>query len=194
MGKKPDVLVIMGTSLKVHGIKRLVKDFANAVHHVESKAKDDESNTPSSSSPIKAAPSTNLLAARNPKVVIFVNRTPPPADLAHVIDYWVEGDTDTWVQKCEADWRAARPQDWEVQTKLFAVGANGKQMPLGEEINTWQVVKGGEAAATGANKKGKRNALAVVLFVICLLRFFHRQQNRYTRPKAQDQRMRFPRE
>lgn len=193
MSKRPDVLVIMGTSLKVHGIKRLVKDFANAVHYVESKAKDEESSTPSSSSPIKAAPSTNLLAARNPKVVIFVNRTPPPADLAHIIDYWVEGDTDSWVQKCEADWRAARPQDWEIQTKLFAVGPNGKQMPLGEELNTWKVVKGGEAATARANKKGKRNALAVVLFVICLLRLLHRRQNRNTPPKAQDQRTPSPR-
>ncbi|KAG8219470.1 DHS-like NAD/FAD-binding domain-containing protein [Butyriboletus roseoflavus] len=30
--RKPDMLIIMGTSLKVHGIKKLVKDFAKAVH------------------------------------------------------------------------------------------------------------------------------------------------------------------
>lgn len=32
MGRGPDVLLIMGTSLKVHGLRRLVKDFAKAVH------------------------------------------------------------------------------------------------------------------------------------------------------------------
>ena len=29
---KPDLLVVMGTSLKVHGLKKLVKEFAKAVH------------------------------------------------------------------------------------------------------------------------------------------------------------------
>ncbi|ORY33970.1 DHS-like NAD/FAD-binding domain-containing protein [Naematelia encephala] len=32
MTRSPDLLLIMGTSLKVHGLKRLVKDFAKAVH------------------------------------------------------------------------------------------------------------------------------------------------------------------
>ncbi|RSH86793.1 uncharacterized protein EHS24_005065 [Apiotrichum porosum] len=32
MRRGPDVLLIMGTSLKVHGLKRLVKDFARVVH------------------------------------------------------------------------------------------------------------------------------------------------------------------
>ncbi|KAI8928712.1 DHS-like NAD/FAD-binding domain-containing protein [Entophlyctis helioformis] len=32
MKKRPDLLIVMGTSLKVVGVKRLVKDFAKAVH------------------------------------------------------------------------------------------------------------------------------------------------------------------
>ncbi|KAG8698872.1 hypothetical protein FRC08_005658 [Ceratobasidium sp. 394] len=32
LGKKPDLLIVMGTSLKVHGLRRLVKSFARAVH------------------------------------------------------------------------------------------------------------------------------------------------------------------
>ncbi|KAL7421818.1 NAD-dependent deacetylase hst3 [Cryptotrichosporon argae] len=32
MRRNPDILLIMGTSLKVHGLKRLVKDFARVVH------------------------------------------------------------------------------------------------------------------------------------------------------------------
>jgi NAD-dependent histone deacetylase SIR2 len=32
MSRKPDVLLIMGTSLKVHGLRRSVKEFAKAVH------------------------------------------------------------------------------------------------------------------------------------------------------------------
>jgi NAD-dependent histone deacetylase SIR2 len=32
VSRKPDMLIIMGTSLKVHGLRRLVKEFAKAVH------------------------------------------------------------------------------------------------------------------------------------------------------------------
>ena len=32
LARSPDILLIMGTSLKVHGLKRLVKQFAKAVH------------------------------------------------------------------------------------------------------------------------------------------------------------------
>lgn len=32
MRRRPDVLLIMGTSLKVHGLKHLIKDFAKVVH------------------------------------------------------------------------------------------------------------------------------------------------------------------
>jgi len=32
LSRSPDLLLIMGTSLKVHGLKRLVKEFAKAVH------------------------------------------------------------------------------------------------------------------------------------------------------------------
>jgi NAD-dependent histone deacetylase SIR2 len=30
--KKPDMLIIIGTSLQVHGVKKLVKEFAKGVH------------------------------------------------------------------------------------------------------------------------------------------------------------------
>ncbi|QRV93107.1 NAD-dependent histone deacetylase SIR2 [Ceratobasidium sp. AG-Ba] len=32
LGKRPDLLIVMGTSLKVHGLRKLVKSFAKAVH------------------------------------------------------------------------------------------------------------------------------------------------------------------
>lgn len=32
LSRSPDLLLIMGTSLKVHGLKRLVKEFAKVVH------------------------------------------------------------------------------------------------------------------------------------------------------------------
>ena len=32
IGRNPDMLIVMGTSLKVHGLRKLVKDFARQVH------------------------------------------------------------------------------------------------------------------------------------------------------------------
>ena len=152
MSKKPDVIVIMGTSLKVHGIKNLVRGFANAVRGLGEKPKDADAGP--ATLPAAARGRGNLLTAKNAKLVIFVNRTPPPADLAHLIDYWVEGDTDAWVQKCEADWRAARPQDWEVQSKLVGADGEARSMPLSEAKNTFQVLKGASTAAASAKGKG----------------------------------------
>lgn len=77
----------MGTSLKVHGLKRLVKDFARVVHEKKG-------------------------------VVVFVNATPPSKEWEGVIDYHIEGQTDTWVERFEEDWRKICPRDWEKQTVL----------------------------------------------------------------------------
>ena len=63
----PDILIILGTSLKVHGLKSLVKEFAKAVH-----------------------------SKKNGKV-IFVNLSPPSESVwKDTIDYWVETECDTW--------------------------------------------------------------------------------------------------
>lgn len=71
LGLALDVLLILGTSLKVHGLKILVKEFAKAVH-----------------------------GKKGPKrKVIFVNLSKPPSSIWNdVIDYWVEMDCDEWVR------------------------------------------------------------------------------------------------
>lgn len=64
----PDLLIIMGTSLKVHGLKTVVKEFAKAIHN----KKDGK--------------------------VIFINYTKPADSVwADTIDFWVEMDCDAWV-------------------------------------------------------------------------------------------------
>ena len=66
----PDLLLILGTSLHVHGLKVLVKEFAKAVH----------------------------ARAGGKGKVVFVNLS-KPSDSAwkDVIDYWVSMDCDEWV-------------------------------------------------------------------------------------------------
>ncbi|KAL8800876.1 MAG: hypothetical protein Q9182_004850 [Xanthomendoza sp. 2 TL-2023] len=66
----PDVLLILGTSLHVHGLKTLVKEFAKCVH-----------------------------ARPNAKgKVIFVNLSKPSESMwTGSIDYWVSMDCDEWI-------------------------------------------------------------------------------------------------
>jgi len=64
----PDMLLIMGTSLRVHGLKALVKEFAKAVHD------------------------------RGGKVVFVNFTKPPESVWADIIDFWVQWDCDSWVE------------------------------------------------------------------------------------------------
>lgn len=66
----PDILLILGTSLHVHGLKALVKEFAKAVH----------------------------AKAKGTGKVIFINLSKPSESVWNgVIDYWVSMDCDEWV-------------------------------------------------------------------------------------------------
>ena len=65
---RPDVLLIMGTSLATHGVQLLIRDFAKIIHR------------------------------RRAGKVVFVNRTEPAKSWDSVIDYWVGWDCDAWVE------------------------------------------------------------------------------------------------
>ncbi|WWC70067.1 uncharacterized protein I206_104013 [Kwoniella pini CBS 10737] len=100
LSRQPDILLIMGTSLKVHGLKRLVKEFAKSVH---------------------AQNALSSTSGKNKKkgIVIFVNATPPPEkEWEGIIDYHIQGETDKWVERVEEEWKRIKPQDWEIQTLL----------------------------------------------------------------------------
>ncbi|KAH9486536.1 NAD-dependent histone deacetylase HST3 [Psilocybe cubensis] len=99
LGRKPDMLIIMGTSLKVHGLKKLVKDFARTIH---------SSTTSSTAS-----------SSKKPFKVIFVNKTAPGAEWSDIIDYHISGETDRWTSKVIEDWKKMRPADWEIQQTLI---------------------------------------------------------------------------
>ncbi|KFZ05222.1 hypothetical protein V501_08576 [Pseudogymnoascus sp. VKM F-4519 (FW-2642)] len=63
----PDILLILGTSMRVHGLKVMVREFAKAVH------------------------------VRGGSVVFVNQTKPPDSIWGDVIDYWVEWDCDAWV-------------------------------------------------------------------------------------------------
>lgn len=65
----PEILIIMGTSLKVHGLQKIIRDFAKAVH------------------------------SRKNGRVIFVNNTKPAESVWDgIIDDFVSMDCDAWVK------------------------------------------------------------------------------------------------
>lgn len=109
IGRKPDMLIVMGTSLKVHGLKKLVKDFARIVHG---------SSPPEGDATKPSKPWTGK--------VVFVNRTPPGNEWADIFDYHVAGDTDSWTNKVIDDWKKLRPADWQVQQTLDEADASFK--------------------------------------------------------------------
>jgi len=81
---KPDMLVIVGTSLsqRVTGIMPLVTTLASQVHKVEG------------------------------GLVVYVNKTPPPAPYRYVIDYHLVGDADHWVKTVVGHWETVKHKGW----------------------------------------------------------------------------------
>ncbi|KAF7307102.1 HST3 protein [Mycena indigotica] len=133
--RKPDMLIIMGTSLKVHGLKKLVKEFARTVHGH------------STDSP---KPNSKKHAGK----VIFVNRTPPSSEWNGIIDFHVEGTTDEWVARVLEEWKKSRPQDWEVQKTLVA--AENGDVSMSSPLN-FKVVASTKDRTKKETKKKPRN-------------------------------------
>ncbi|KAF7558363.1 hypothetical protein G7046_g5805 [Stylonectria norvegica] len=79
----PDMLLILGTSLRVHGLKVMVREFAKAVH------------------------------TKGGKVVFVNFTKPPESSWGDVIDYWIELDCDAWVSdlqdKIPTLWQVPEP-------------------------------------------------------------------------------------
>lgn len=135
LAKRPDLLIVMGTSLKVHGLKKLVKEFARTVHAGAPSPPAAAAGTgPAASS------SKSTSAPRMSHKVIFVNKTAPGSEWNGIIDYHVEGTTDEWVERVVEQWRRDRPEDWEVQTTLDGPAASG--VVVGEEGQKFKVTKG----------------------------------------------------
>ncbi|KAJ2478091.1 NAD-dependent deacetylase hst3 [Coemansia sp. RSA 2320] len=69
--RRPDLLIVIGTSLKIPGIKRMVKEMAHSVHSCALRSKRAGAGK-----------------------VIFINRDEPPSGWDSVFDYYVSGDSD----------------------------------------------------------------------------------------------------
>ncbi|KAJ2711248.1 NAD-dependent deacetylase hst3 [Coemansia spiralis] len=69
--QRPDLLIVIGTSLKIPGIKRMVREMSKCVHSCTQRSKRAGAGK-----------------------VIFINRDEPPRGWDDVFDYYIAGDAD----------------------------------------------------------------------------------------------------
>ncbi|GAA5845080.1 hypothetical protein JCM9279_005427 [Rhodotorula babjevae] len=106
----PDVMLVLGTSLKIPGFKKLVKEFARSV---------------------KSRGGVRVLVNRE--------EIGSKSEWRDVFDFQVLGDTDAFVTRLVGDWKRLRPQDWSgkqatlgelfAASKTNAAAANAKKAP-----------------------------------------------------------------
>ncbi|GAA6064090.1 hypothetical protein JCM10212_003448 [Sporobolomyces blumeae] len=96
----PDLMIVMGTSLKIPGFKKLVKEFAKAV---------------------KANGGTRVLVNREEI---------KGQEWKDVFDYNILSTADAFTTRVLADWKRTRPRDWVGrQTNLLETFSGSKRVP-----------------------------------------------------------------
>ncbi|KAH6857089.1 hypothetical protein B0I37DRAFT_403505 [Chaetomium sp. MPI-CAGE-AT-0009] len=133
----PDMLLILGTSMRVHGLKVLVKEFAKAVHD------------------------------RGGKVVFVNFTKPPESVWADIIDYWVQWDCDAWVgdlqERKPALWLppgASLPEEDKPKSSKLTrrqSGAEGKRKEGSDKTSK----RGKESDGLGNSQKMEETGLSI---------------------------------
>jgi len=80
LGRRPTLLLVMGTSLRVVGLKKMVKDLARAVH------------------------------SQPNGLVVYVNKSEaaPKSEWRTIFDYELLGECDRWMELIEQQWKSPR--------------------------------------------------------------------------------------
>ncbi|KAL5630706.1 hypothetical protein BROUX41_000578 [Berkeleyomyces rouxiae] len=137
----PDMMLIMGTSLRVHGLKVMVREFAKAVHN------------------------------KGGIVVFVNFTKPPESTWGDVIDYWVSWDCDAWVDDMksriplmwvpvgeEDEWK--RKQRDAAKAAALEAKAEAKAAEREAKAEAKAVEKEAKAEAKAAQKAAKEEARA----------------------------------
>ena len=83
LGKKPDMLIVMGTTLSIKNLKEYTRLFSREVH-----------------------------SRQGLVVLINKEELGAKAWVENVFDYTVLGDVDEWVMKAAHHWKEKNPWDW----------------------------------------------------------------------------------
>lgn len=106
-GREPEMVIVMGTSLKVHGVKNFLRSLIKTIRATHAS---------------ETGHATHRIA--------FINKTAPPAEFKDAFDVWIQGDCDHWASLTEAEWRRQRPWEWETQEKLALSAYSGTQLKV----------------------------------------------------------------
>ncbi|KAH8882965.1 DHS-like NAD/FAD-binding domain-containing protein [Thozetella sp. PMI_491] len=124
----PDMLLILGTSMRVHGLKVLVREFAKSVHN------------------------------KGGKVVFINFTKPAESVWADIIDYWIQSDCDFWVgdlqKRKPALWLPPGSVVEDDAPKAPKVRRNSTSQPKGKRRKSDDAVKRRESQELNAKGKG----------------------------------------
>lgn len=135
-GREPEMVVVMGTSLKVHGVKNFLRSLIKTI----------KANHASDTAPSHR--------------IAFVNKTAPPAEFKDAFDVWVQGDCDTWATLTETEWKRQRPWEWETQEKLVLSVSHGRAVSEKDKAKENVPVAQPSFKAPATPLKRKRDVLA----------------------------------
>jgi NAD-dependent histone deacetylase SIR2 len=88
LGRKPDMLIILGTTISIPLLSQYIKSFSNAVH------------------------------SQDGLVVFINKEEVNVKKWHDHLDYFVVGDADEWAIAAARHWRMRRPEDWNESREL----------------------------------------------------------------------------
>ncbi|GAA5965883.1 hypothetical protein JCM21900_004937 [Sporobolomyces salmonicolor] len=164
MGQRPDLLLVVGTTLKVKGTKRLVRELSKVIKPAPREpAEDEELEMPSSS--LASNASTSSASKKRPRTkpppkmhTLYLNYDfpTPSRDWAGVFDCWLRGDIQEFVRavKDEEERMAGEAGGKGKGKGKVPAAAAGKKAPTTKKAEAKAGAKGGGKTKTpsGAGK------------------------------------------
>ncbi|PSR89001.1 hypothetical protein PHLCEN_2v4963 [Hermanssonia centrifuga] len=99
-----DLLIVVGTSLRVPGTKRMVREFSKAVH-LRSSASQPEPTSSSTSYPTPSPRRSPVVEEDPPVKTIYLNLDfpVPTRDWEGIFDVWIRGDAQSFAEMVQAE-------------------------------------------------------------------------------------------
>lgn len=139
---RPDILIVAGTTLKIPGVKKLVKELSKVVkQEIEEQAKDAQGN-----------PTGEYVKKNDPsRRVIFVNQEGPIPEKTweNVFDTFVKGDAQTFAKMVRDELKALKekPIPLPIATIKKKATAAPKQQQQTSLTSLWNVTKSADLVA-----------------------------------------------
>lgn len=108
MGQRPDLLLVVGTSLKVPGTKRLVRELSKVIRPLPKEDLDDDTPPPASGSSVGSNASQGVRGKKikmKPIHTVYLNYDFPSvkSEWKDVFDVWARGDVQQFVQELKME-------------------------------------------------------------------------------------------